>query len=158
MRVSSAAARLGVTVYSQYTSEDVYYRLGSSWQTGELGLFRHPIPSSDGTYTCGSPGTGVIPQPNIWYKFRVQVIPEAGATRLLAKVWQEGAAEPAEWQDECSDVAPSRPSSGTIGFWSAASGTKYWDDLEVIALSADTDPGESPEPLGRPGQPQLVLP
>jgi hypothetical protein len=165
MRVSSSAARLGITTYSRYTSEDVYYRLGSSWDTGEMGLFRHPIPSSDGTYTCGSPGTGVIPQPNIWYRFRVQVIPEASATTVLAKVWQEGTTEPAEWQDECSDVSPSRPSSGTIGVWSAAGGTKYWDDLEVIATSGDTDPEEPPtdpdeptEPLGTPGRPELILP
>jgi hypothetical protein len=151
MRVSSSRARIGVTAYSQYPSKDVYYRLGSAGKTGEVELYRQS-PSSNGTFICGSPGTGVIPQANAWYKFRFQVIPEDAGTRLRAKFWKKGDEQPTQWQAECTDVASNRPSSGTIGVWSGSAGEKYWDRLQVIALPEDV----AIEPLGRPGTPKLI--
>jgi hypothetical protein len=156
MRVSSSGGRLGVTAYSQFTSQNVYYRLGSHWVSGEMELFREPAP--DDTFVCGGSGTGVIPRANVWYAFRLRIIPEDASTQVHAKVWAESSAEPAQWQAECSDVAANRPTSGTIGFWSGSTGAKYWDDLQVIALPGGMTPGGSDEPVGRPGRPEIILP
>jgi hypothetical protein len=156
MRVSSSGGRLGVTAYSQFPSTLVYYSLGSHWETGELELSRRPAP--DDTFVCGPSGTGVIPRPNVWYQFRFRVIPEDGANQLRAKVWEAGSTEPMEWQAACTDAAENRPSSGAIGVWSGSTGSKYWDDLEVIALPGGMVPSGPSQLLGQPGQPTLVLP
>jgi hypothetical protein len=156
LRRSSSEARLGVTAYSQFPLQDVYYRFYMQWGDSQMRLYRHPRP--DATFSCSPSHTGVIPQANVWHQFRLQVIPESGQTRIRAKVWRESDTEPVGWQADCTDTAQSRPSSGTIGVWSTSSGTKLWDDLQVIALPGGMDPGGSTGTLGRPGQPQIILP
>jgi hypothetical protein len=103
---------------------------------------------------CSSDTTGVVPAANAWYRFRFQVLPEASATYVRAKVWAEGSAEPGGWQIDCFDSRPDRLTQGGVGVWSYGPGAKYWDDLEVIDLSGSGDPGS--QPLGRPGRPILI--
>jgi hypothetical protein len=71
------------------------------------------------------------PVPNVWYWFRIWVQDTGVRTEILAKVWQEGQAEPADWQVNAYDDTPTRLVSGTFGVWSYLSGSKYWDDLSV---------------------------
>ena len=139
---TSVWSRLGVTAYSGYLGQDVYYRLGSAWLTGEIEIFGHPW----STPTCTAQGTGVAPTPGTWLRFRFQVEPEPDRTVLRAKAWPDGTAEPAGWQAECTDPGAGRPAAGSVGVWSGANGAKYWDDLEVVEIGG---------PLGAPGKPAL---
>jgi len=144
LRASATDSRLGVTAYSYYTQEAALYRLSSNWSTGELEL--HWFPQSRGDQIeCASKGTGIVPSTNTWYRFRFQVRPEAERNVLRAKVWEEGGAEPANWQAECFDLAGDRPTAGTVGVWSGRGGVKYWDDLQVIWLAggAGDESGDS---------------
>ena len=59
-----------------------------------------------------------------------QHVEDAGAqTEIRAKVWADGADEPAEWQVQAYDANSSRLTSGTVGLWSMGAGEKYWDEL-----------------------------
>jgi hypothetical protein len=157
---SSPQSRLGVTAYSAYTSQDVYYRLSTAWGSGELEVIVKP--QGGGMWNCGS--TGVILQPNRWYRFRFAVSDaDASRTALSAKVWLEGSSEPGAWQVECEDTAPDRPTGGAVGVWAGWAGAKYWDDLAVVGLSGTPpptppEPPAAPDPLGAPGRPTLVSP
>lgn len=152
MRGSSPGSRLGVTAYSAYPSADVYYRFATIWQTGELGLYRHPVP--DASFRCTRVGTGVRLAANRWIRFRMQVEPGSQGNALRAKAWPEGSPEPAVWSASCVDTRPDRPRAGTIGLWSGAEGTKDWDDLQVTPLGGA---GSGPAQLGAPGRPAPVL-
>jgi len=79
---------------------------------------------------------------------RAQPTPQG--TRVQAKAWRAGQAEPVAWTADCMDTRGGRPGSGTIGLWSGSGGTKYWDDLQVVPLEE--------VPLGPPGRPVLVVP
>ena len=156
MRGSSSSSRLGVTAYSGFPSADVYYRLGTHWQTAELELYRHPSP--DSTLQCSSSGTGVTLQQDRWYRFRFQVESTSSGTNLRAKAWIDGQSEPSGWSAQCTDTRSGRPASGTVGVWSGSGGTKYWDDLAVAPIGeggASPPPPPEPEPLGAPGQPYI---
>ena len=77
----------------------------------------------------------MIPVPNEWYWFRIQVEDTGGRTEIRAKVWPDGTGEPADWQVDCYDDSPTRLTAGTIGLWGYSSGSKYWDDLTVTPLT-----------------------
>ena len=82
--------------------------------------------------SSGSTSTGVVPLPNVWYKFRIEVTDTGTQTEIRAKVWPDtDPSEPANWQVDCYDANASRLTKGTIGFWGMSSGAKYFDDLEV---------------------------
>ena len=173
IRVTAVDSRIGVASTSRFVNAAALYRLSSHWTSGELEL--HGLPWDATSKSCTSKGTGLIPQPNTWYQVRFQVIPQTDHNLLRGKAWQEGGAEPAAWQAECSDFAANRPTAGTIGVWSSRGGTKYWDDFQVIQLATDGTPIGTGAPggtgstgtsatggtgtlgsLGAPGQPVLV--
>jgi hypothetical protein len=154
---TDSAARLGVTAYSGFDSEAVYYRLGTSWQTGEFELYGYPFWGEQGI-SCSSQSTGVILEANVWYRYRMQVTSEATQTVVVGKVWKEGAAEPADWQGTCTDNRSSRRAAGTVGVWSAQAGEKRWDDFAMIPLDGTSSSGTDGEPLGMPGKPYLLQP
>jgi hypothetical protein len=158
MRVSDLAAGIGVTLHSDYTNSDRYYRLrrysGSSFH---FRAHRGSYPN-DPENCVGTTDSGVVPRANTWYRFRFQALPEDGAARVRAKVWEDGSAEPAAWQIDCLDSSSDQFQAGTIGVWATRTGIKYWDDLEVITVPGGMVPGGSGDTLGRPGQPQIVLP
>jgi len=76
----------------------------------------------------------VVPVPEVWYRFRIQVQDRGDRTEIRANVWPEGQAEPQGWQIACDDTHPDRPRAGTVGIWSLNVGAKYWDDLTVGPL------------------------
>jgi hypothetical protein len=125
MMMTASNGGIGVTFFSQYPHRDAYYRLRRHGSTSF-----HISPH--GTEVFGVTDTRVIPVPNVWYWFRIWVQDTGVRTEILAKVWQEGQAEPADWQVNAYDDTPSRLVSGTFGVWSYSSGNKYWDDLTVV--------------------------
>src|SRR5438876_12088151 len=71
------------------------------------------------------------PVPGNWYRFRIDV-QEAGArTTIKARLWQDGAAEPADFQIDAYDDTDRRLHSGTVGVWTVGSGTRLVDSLAV---------------------------
>jgi uncharacterized repeat protein (TIGR02543 family) len=137
MMITNAKGGIGVTFYSQYPNEDVYYRL-RRYNSNAFHIAPH------GTKVTGDSDTGVVPLPNIWYRFKIQVEDTGSQTEIRAKVWQQGKGEPAAWQADCYDKSASRLTVGTFGIWSYYSGKKYWDDLTVT-------------PLGTPAMQQYTL-
>ncbi len=125
MMMTSSGSGIGVTVLSDYVNSDSYYRLR---RYGSNGFHISPHGTS---ITSGNTSTGVVPQPNQWYRFIIKVEATDTHTEIKAKVWQDGTTEPANWQVECQDASGGRLTKGTIGVWSMSSGTKYFDDLEV---------------------------
>lgn len=131
MMITSANGGIGVTFLSQYPSEDAYYRLR---RHGSNSFHISP----HGTTIRGKTDTGVVPVPNVWYRFVIIVEDTETRTEIRAKVWPDGTTEPADWQVNAYDNSPTRLTSGTIGVWSYSSGSKYWDDLAVNELTPDT--------------------
>jgi hypothetical protein len=156
MRVEESTGSVGVTAYSAYPQQDIYYKLfrigeeadSSFWIVG------HP------EFECASSHTGVTPVEDAWYHFRFEVASGTTQNRIRARVWPDGTTEPAVWQAICYDTSPARPTSGTIGLWSRGPGRKYWDDLEVVAVPGldEGGSGEGGQELGAPGQPFVVSP
>lgn len=128
LALTSAAGSAGVTSYSRFPTQARYYRLGSS-AGGAFTIAGVPALS------CTNASTGVVPEVNTWYVFKLTVTSEASQNRVQAKIWRQGDSEPTAIQAECIDSSSARPVDGTIGVWSAGAGQKYWDDLEVTRLS-----------------------
>ncbi|MDH3626181.1 MAG: hypothetical protein OES25_00820 [Acidobacteriota bacterium] len=127
MRITSAQGGIGITFFSQFGGNAAYYRLRRYFSNS---FTISPL----GTSVTGDVDTGVIPAPNQWYKFKVQVQDVGSQTEIRAKIWPELDTEPAAWQADCVDASGSRLTSGTVGVWSFHNGEKLWDDLRVIPL------------------------
>lgn len=128
MRMTTADAGIGVTFFSSFPGDVRYYRLRRYFDRD----FRI---SPNGTGISGAVATGVVPVPNQWYRFKVQVQDVGSRTEIRAKVWIDGAAEPAGWQADAFDDSATRLTSGTIGTWSFHTGQKLWDDFTVTPLN-----------------------
>jgi len=144
MRISVATGAIGVTVLSDYTNSDTYYRLRrlGSGQT-EFHLDQHPDSS---TTLLGDVTTGVVPAANTWMRFHIQVEVLPLQTNVRANVWADGGGEPAGWQANASDTSPTRLTSGKIGVWSFSTGSKYWDDMRVVFTAGDGAPCDDGDP------------
>lgn len=128
MRMTAADGGIGVTFFSDYPNSDHYYRLR---RYGDNSFHLSP----HGTDVSGSTDTGVVPVPNVWYWFQVEVEDTGTQTNIRAKVWpDDGTPEPVDWQIDAFDASATRVTAGTFGVWSFASGSKYWDDLVVNSL------------------------
>jgi len=138
MMITNAAGGVGVTFFNQYPYQDAYYRL-RRYADGSFQISPH------GTTVAGTTDTGVIPVANAWYNFKIEVEDTGTMTKILAKVWQNGKAEPASWQVNAYDNSATRLKAGTIGLWSYTTGSKYWDDLEVIDLGSPDVPSDPVE-------------
>jgi uncharacterized repeat protein (TIGR02543 family) len=129
VRVSAASGGVGVTFFSDFANTARYYRLR---RYGTSAFHFAPVGTA---ITGGTVDTGVVPAPNAWYRFRVRVEDTGARTEMRAKVWPDGAAEPAGWQAEGWDASAARLTGGRIGVWSFSSGAKHWDDLEIASLA-----------------------
>jgi len=125
MMITVQNSGIGITFFSQYPNNNVYYRLRKYVET-PFGL--HPHGTS---ITGGIKETGVNPIPNIWCNFKINAVDTGTRTEIKAKIWQDGSAEPSAWQVDCFDDSDSRLTGGKIGVWSMLNGVKYWDDLQV---------------------------
>ena len=128
MMMTDPAGGVGVTFLSQYPVSDAYYRLSCNG-TNAFHLTPH------GTGVAGDVDTDVLPAPNAWYRFKVQVEDSGGRTEIRAKVWVEDDGEPPGWQIDAYDDSVTRLMSGAVGVWGTSGGSKYWDDLAVVRLT-----------------------
>lgn len=139
MMTTQANGGLGVTVFSGYQNSDSYYRLRRYGDQPNFQLSQH------GSNLSGQLDTGIAPLPNVWYQFAVRAEDLGEETRVYAKVWAEGQAEPSEWQAEGQSTGATRLASGTAGLWSYGEGEKYWDDLRIVSdVDDDSDPDTNP--------------
>ncbi|MBW2713511.1 MAG: hypothetical protein JRC77_07145, partial [Deltaproteobacteria bacterium] len=118
---------VGVTLFSDFPNSNAYYRL-RTYRGKSFRLSAH----GDGKSDCPKKrlNTGVKPSADTWYNFRIQAFEEGLGSRVRAKVWEDGSAEPAAWQANCLyTTAPLR--GGSPGVWSWESGSKFWDNLVV---------------------------
>ncbi len=134
MRIGGANDAIGVTFYSDYPNSDKYYRLRR-----EKGSSFYLSPHGANVECAGVIDSAVTPVVDTWYRFKIEVENLSSTTQIVAKVWAEGDAEPADWQVDCID-SDVRLSKGTVGVWAVVSGgdsgDKYWDDLQVEPLNA----------------------
>jgi len=158
MRIDDRAAGIGVTVLSQHPDRDSYYRVrrgsnagGADSHGGNPGQADFQMaPRPDRPAGCTLAATGVTPEPDRWYRFRVQVAAEADGTSVRAKVWKRGSAQPKAWQIDCFDTSEQRLLRGVPGVWSAGPGTKMWDDLTVEPLREAPKRDRHGAPPGKP--------
>jgi hypothetical protein len=127
MMMTSSNSGIGVTFLSHYPFADNYYRLRQYEGSSSFHLSPHGTAK-----VSGITDSGVIPQPNQWYNFRILVENTGTRTEILAKVWPENNSEPRQWQIEAYDNTSKRLVSGTVGIWSGGAGSKYWDDLQLL--------------------------
>lgn len=80
----------------------------------------------------GTISSNIVPVPNTWYRFRIEVEDAGSRTNIRAKIWPESAAEPSDYQIIAYDASANRLKSGTVGVVTLDIGTKYFDDLEVV--------------------------
>lgn len=128
VRISTQSAEIGITSHSRYPFEAAYYLLARS------GAGAFALSSVPANPHCDWVSTGVVPQVDAWYHLRLEVWDSGVESTIRAKAWPAHQPEPSGWQAACSDTRPERPSSGTVGVWSAGIGAKYWDDFEVRFL------------------------
>jgi hypothetical protein len=162
MRIDDPAGGVGVTVLSQYPAQDAYYRVrrDAGVAGGEFAMSPHP---NGYAIRCESATTGVVPEAERWYRFRIQVAAEDGETLVRAKVWRSRTPEPRKWQIECIDDAPTRLVEGAPGVWSGGPGAKHWDDLKVVPLASGKvvvgeGKGRRAKPAAPPAKPVLIDP
>ncbi len=138
MAIDHPSASIGVTTYSQYRTRDAYYRLGRSGG-GPFVIEGRPALS------CSNSGNLVTPSAGEWYRFEFDVQDMGSSNQVRAKVWRQGDAEPSSYTISCVDSSPQRPTGGRIGVWASGTGSKYWDDFEVV-LGQGSGTAEPPAP------------
>ncbi len=140
---------VGLTFYSQFhQGMDHYYRF--RWSPTET-YFR--FSPHNASITHGQLEVPVTMKSDCWYWCKVQVRNEAKQIRMAAKVWEEGAVEPQQWQATAFDSSSRRFTAGTVGFWSIFDGLHRFDDLLVVAESGDTLLREDWQQGGEPQKP-----
>ena len=126
---------IGVLVGSRLPwGEDVFYRVrryqdAPAWDFAPRGA----------EFVSGNASSGVQPEPNRWYRFRVRWERTEEQVHLQARFWLDGETEPTSWPIDCvarESYSDSRARGGAIGFWAVGPGWKYFDDLEVWPLDA----------------------
>jgi RHS repeat-associated protein len=119
--------RIGLTFLSSYPESDRYYLIGL-WSTPSGRLTMQLFGFGAGALT-GTVDSDVSIDVNKWYRFLIQVDDADGSTKIRARFWQEGTAEPQTFAIDAADATASRLTSGRIGIWSAVKGEAYVDDL-----------------------------
>ncbi|MEM7260563.1 MAG: hypothetical protein AAF488_01140 [Planctomycetota bacterium] len=131
LRVSNAAAGVGVTFFSDYPETDRYYRL-RRYDGTDFHIEPHGT-----SITSGDTSTGVVPEPNVFYAFRVQVETVGNRTEIRARVWVRGEEEPNSWSIDCRDQSGNRLTDGTVGLWAMGPGEKFLGELAVDGESIE---------------------
>jgi predicted MPP superfamily phosphohydrolase len=130
-RIDDADAGVGFALHSRYVlGEDRMIELsrdGSRWaRGGRFAVFAH------GSALKGKNDTGVLPEPNRWYRLRVRTDVEPQRLRVRAKVWPADRPEPAQWQADAEDRSPGRVTAGTVALWASGGGTVVYRNLRVV--------------------------
>lgn len=128
----------GLVVHSRHVvGEDrLYFLTRGRPEHGRPGSFL--LWTRGTTYDEGSDlDTGVTPTPGRWYRVRVRTEVEAGAVRVLARVWPADSPEPREWQARGRDSSPYRVTAGTMGVWAWGGGTVLYRNLRVTGAGGE---------------------
>ncbi len=80
---------------------------------------------------ASSESTGVPALALRWFRFRVRYTEPDDRSRVRAKVWPDGTAEPSSWQVDCWTADLPAVDSGVFALYRDGSGAVYWDDLVV---------------------------
>ncbi|HUS75232.1 MAG TPA: LamG-like jellyroll fold domain-containing protein [Methanothrix sp.] len=125
---------IGVTFLSNYFPDQTklitYYRLLYDAGDIEKRGFHIAFPQSDKSLK-GTVDSKFSPNPNTWYRFKIEVEDAKDKTIIKAKIWPESEAEPLGYQIDAYDDNPNRLKSGTVGVVTLGADSKYFDDLEV---------------------------
>ncbi len=90
---------------------------------------------------CGrGPTLGVTQTTSRWHSFKLRVTRLGGITRLRAKVWAAGAAEPAAWQADCWTRIVATADSNSFALLRGGAGAAYFDDLVLKPVIGTLDP------------------
>lgn len=137
MKMTDPAGGLGLALYSRYPAgEQKTYVLRRYAGTAETEGFHL---AAFGTTLKGDTVLDLTPQPNTWYRFRVQAVTLASRVTFRVKVWPEGQAEPDLWQADAYDDSATRSPAGAVGLRTFGPGNKYFDDLGVTPLNLQAD-------------------
>lgn len=132
LRKTHANGSVGVTFLSHFSAgRDDYYRLRTLRNQPNFHLSPHR--QGQGSVEWPHADSGVAAQPNVWYRFHIEVQDQGAHTAIRVKIWAEGEPEPATYQIDVIDDSPEHLRTGGIGMWAAHAGAKYIDDLRVIA-------------------------
>lgn len=149
MAIDHPNAEIGITLYSEYPTNDAYYRIGR--RDGEPIRF-----AARPGMSCSQDRSNLVPAAGDWLRFEIDVIDEGSQNRIRAKVWRQGDGEPADPQIECVDSRSDRPTEGAFGVFAGGPGNKYWDDLEIFQGESSGSGGGSPSPPAPPTLIQII--
>ncbi len=91
MYITNSGGGIGITFYSDFTNDNVYYRLRRNG-TGSSASFHLSSHGTNPTVEVeGTHNTGVIPTVDTWYRFIVEV-EDVGGTAHMRQVKQIGTA------------------------------------------------------------------
>ncbi len=68
-----------------------------------------------------------VPPTGVWFRCRIRFLDEGNATRVQARFWTEGDAEPKEWMIDASASGPNRRRKGTIAFGGERASVQFAD-------------------------------
>ena len=133
MMINTLRGGIGVTFYSQFDrGYDKFYRLRRYQQEPNFHFSPHGTKLTGGNFD-----TGIAPECDTWYWFKIKVETRPARTLMKAKIWQNGRQEPVDWQAVAFDDSTTRIKNGAVGLWSAKHGHHCFDDLKVINFGYD---------------------
>lgn len=134
MLATHSRSRFGLLIYGQRLSGGTAIGLlrGQNSDT-----FRVSVLGGSPSSCTGRSDTLVRPSANRWQQFRLRATHEGASVRVRARVWSEGATEPANWEADCVTAPGAASTSGTFGVWSSGTSTKYWDDIEIREVGVE---------------------
>ncbi|HEX2835651.1 MAG TPA: Ig-like domain-containing protein, partial [Thermoanaerobaculia bacterium] len=124
--------RIGFTFLSSYPETDAYYLIGL-WSAPNTSALTMQLFAFGAGTPAGTLNSNFTPEEDKWYRFAIQVDDLDNATRIRARFWRDGTAEPLTYSIEAADTAATRLKQGRIGIWSAVKGDAYIDDLDAKA-------------------------
>jgi hypothetical protein len=104
---------------------------GFSLAGDSTGVFVVRAHGGDELECANSTSTGVSALATRWFRFRLRYTEPNQRSRVRARVWRDGSAEPAEWQVDCWTDALPAADSGVFALHRDGSGAVFWDDLQV---------------------------
>lgn len=133
LRIDTSDAEIGVTVLSHYpVGEDRLMQIRRPKPAFLAGGSTMSFAPHGTALTRAHFDTGVDLELHRWYHLRAKTTVEPARSRVEARVWPVGEAEPAQWQAWVEDESPERLRSGTVGLW-AREGSAAFRNLRVRA-------------------------
>jgi hypothetical protein len=137
-KLTDLGGGIGFTILSQYPGSGQFQNVYGRWTRYAAGpafyYEDHGFPMS-----CTNGGsTGFAPAANVWFEFELTAEDTGTETILTARFWTQGGARPVDPQVVCTSSAAGRLTTGTVGFWTMQAGSKYLDDVQVLALNGST--------------------